>query len=59
MATLVINAGSSSLKFALFSPDQADASASGLVDWKADGPVRCRQRPSAGPADAARAGGHP
>jgi len=36
VSILVINAGSSSLKFGLFAPDAADASASGLIDWTAD-----------------------
>jgi acetate kinase len=37
MNVLVINAGSSTLKFALFQGEAADAVASGLVDWRAEG----------------------
>lgn len=36
MSILVINAGSSSLKFALFDSDAVEERASGWVDWKAD-----------------------
>lgn len=36
MSILVINAGSSSLKFGLFDPEARDELASGLIDWTAD-----------------------
>jgi acetate kinase len=37
MNVLVINAGSSSLKFSLFAGEQADAAATGMLDWKGEG----------------------
>ena len=36
MSVLVVNAGSSSLKFSLFEAESPDALASGLIDWTAD-----------------------
>jgi acetate kinase len=37
VSILVINAGSSSLKFSLFEKDQVEARAAGAIDWQADG----------------------
>jgi acetate kinase len=37
MSILVLNAGSSTLKFALFATNGEDPAASGTVDWKAEG----------------------
>jgi acetate kinase len=37
MTILVLNAGSSSLKFALFGPGEDEPAASGMIDWRAEG----------------------
>jgi len=66
LAILVLNAGSSSLKFALFDDDAGKASSSGEVDWKGqgkpasltlregDGPGREQDCDASDPASAAR-----
>jgi acetate kinase len=56
MSILVINAGSSSLKLALFEGDSVEARAAGTIDWKAEGqPASVRFQVQGRPAEHAPA----